>query len=564
MRFAIQSYVTAGSTIASIWGYVATKLYFYPEPFSLRRVAANPYRPVSLSFMMYLVPMVLAVTVAWGYPPAINIDTSIQVIYVIQGIMLPSAAIGPFLLIIGSLVVAAFSAYPFIVLTRLRSQLEDKEVRRALKVFTLAFSAIAATLFLAVGLASFGYSIRGSANFLSVILIIVAVREFRKPTFLKSFLGVIPSLESTPTSSHADQMILVYDEGDEKFGPISNYIVEGVSRKNRVIYFHQGDEALIREGLAREGVDVKRYMLKGFLRLSPLGSIYQTRGALDDTPMESSRELALEARTLGNEGLRIILDYDDFTVRPIQKFVEHLLDPRWTSPDHYVHVLMAFGSTAFQGKDSAFTKLKSTIRVLNMSESLDIFSRTVGLSHTEIAGTKMLVEYDPRSDYERILKSLLAEFASNFERTVIFTRRDSPVYPLVQQQLGSKIFVLTSRVSYPRQESENIVLLPAYDSSLLLDALNKTIEAYAGGPFGIIFDNISHYIFTLGPERSYSLVRQSLELMVSSRITAIFLLNMGAHDAKTISQFENMFDIELISRPGARTPEVRKRLVVTS
>jgi len=113
-------------------------------------------------------------------------------------------------------------------------------------------------------------------------------------------------------------------------------------------------------------------------------------------------------------------------------------------------------------------------------------------------------------------------------------------------------------------ENENLFLLPTYDTSLLLDALNKTIEAYSGSPFTIIFDNISHFVFTLGPERTYSLVRQALELMISDKITAIFLMNSKAHDQKVMSTFENMFDIELIYEPGAQNPKIRRKQIVTS
>jgi hypothetical protein len=115
-------------------------------------------------------------------------------------------------------------------------------------------------------------------------------------------------------------------------------------------------------------------------------------------------------------------------------------------------------------------------------------------------------------------------------------------------------------VSYPKVESENVVLIPAFDSSLILDSINKTIEAYAATPFTIIFDNISHQIFTFGTERAHSFVRQGLELMASNRITGVFLLNYPAHDTKTVSMFENLFDLELVSRPGARIPEVRKKI----
>jgi len=124
---------------------------------------------------------------------------------------------------------------------------------------------------------------------------------------------------------------------------------------------------------------------------------------------------------------------------------------------------------------------------------------------------------------------------------------------------GLKMFVLTSRVSYPKVESADVVLIPSFDSSLILDSMNKTIEAYAANPFTIIFDSVSHQIFTLGAERAHSFVRQGLELMVSNRITGIFLLNYASHDQKIVSMFENLFDLELVSRAGARIPDVRKK-----
>src|SRR5207244_3243598 len=513
---------------------------------------------------VYLVPMVLGIVVAWTVPSAIATGSAVQVTYVIEGITLPSAVTGPIMLDIGVALVSAFTIYPFAVLSRLRSQLRDKDVRGALRIFASAFSLISITLLAGDAVSSFGYSIQGTTNFLSVILIIVAVRAFRKPSFLKSFLGVVPSLESSPNASHYDQMILIHGPGNEKFGPISKYITDGVNRRNRVIYFHHDDEADIREGLSRQGIDVTRYALKGSLRLQSLGSIYPNKGILDDTPLELTRELLLEARTLGKEGLSVILDYDDFVFRPFKKFVQHLTEPRWMTPDHSLHILMAFSSTVFRGEEASLAELENKIRTLDMSESTDVFSQTVGLTHEEIVGKKLLLQFDPQSDYEGVFRSLLAESSSNFERTVAFTRKDSPIDTLVQRQPGAKIFVLTSRVSYPKMESENLVLLPSYDTSLLLDALNKTIEAYAGSSYTIIFDNISHFVFTLGPERTYSLVRQALELMISNKITAIFSMNSKAHDPKIVSTFENMFDLEIVCEMGMRVPEVKKKLAVTS
>src|SRR5262252_3628602 len=45
MVFGTQLLVTSGASIAMIWGYVATRLYMYPEPLNLRRLVSSPFRP---------------------------------------------------------------------------------------------------------------------------------------------------------------------------------------------------------------------------------------------------------------------------------------------------------------------------------------------------------------------------------------------------------------------------------------------------------------------------------------------------------------------------------------
>jgi len=237
----------------------------------------------------------------------------------------------------------------------------------------------------------------------------------------------VPSLESSPTASHSDQTILIHGPGTEKFGPISKYIIDGVSQHNRVIYFHHDEETTIREGLSRQGIDLTRYTLKGSLRLQSLGSVYANKGIPEDTPIELAQELLAEAKTLGNEGLSVVLDYDDFAVRPLQKFVQHLTDPRWTSPDHSLHVLMAFDSAVFRGEEPSLAKLESKIRTLDLSESMDTFSRTVWIVSRrdcwqEAYSLNLIRKVIPTG----FSKSVFAESASNFQRTVVFTRKGAP------------------------------------------------------------------------------------------------------------------------------------------
>src|SRR5207249_11561378 len=89
MRSALQSVITAGALIATIWGYVATKLYLYPQPLSLRRILSGPFRPVFLFFAVYLVLMVLGIVVALTIPSALAFCFAVHSTYVFEGITIP-------------------------------------------------------------------------------------------------------------------------------------------------------------------------------------------------------------------------------------------------------------------------------------------------------------------------------------------------------------------------------------------------------------------------------------------------------------------------------------------
>ncbi len=565
IRLTTQAFSASAAIIATLWGLLVTKLYFYPEKFSLRSALSNPLKPIHSAFLLYLVPMVTLIIMTIADPTSIDPSPSRQAFYVLDNTYSETVGLSPLLLTVAATLISAFTLYSFVVLSRLRSQLKDREVRGALRVIARCFATIATMLLFGYALSSFGYSLLGLVNLVGVILLVVAVTAFKRPTFLKAFLGLVPSLGPNPALMRGDQIILIYGNDEAKITPIARFVNEGVNQQNRVLYFHSNDETTAREELSRNGVDVKHNLTKGDLRLPSIDSLYQGENLLDEeAAIGQCQELANETKALGKNGLRIVIDYGDSTKRPYQKFVNHIADPRWATPDHYVQVMMTFANRAFENEKATLDLLKSKVPVIDLTESTNVFSRTVGLSHDEIAGQKILLEYDPLSGYEKILRTLATEAASNFERVILFTRKDSPIHSAMEAEIGLKMFVLTSRVSYPKVESENVVLIPAFDSSLILDSMNKTIEAYAATPFTIIFDNISHQIFTLGTERAHSFVRQGLELMVSDRITGVFLLNYPAHDPKTVSMFENLFDLELVSRPGARIPEVRRKLSLTA
>lgn len=558
IRLTTQLFMGAAATITALWGQLVTKLYLYPEKFTLRSALVNPLRRIHLAYLLYLLPGLLVVALSWVQQSSIDTNPNMEALYIFDGGYFRTVAYSPLMLTFAAAVIIAFTIFPLLILSHLRAQLKDQEIRDSLRIIASSFALIATLLLIGNALSNFGYSILGSVHLISLLLLIVAVQAFKKPTFLKAFLGVLPSLEAYASPMRSDQAVLVYKDEESRFHALSRFVNEGVTEEGLVLYFYNGDETDIRQELSRLGVNVKLHMTKGSLRLISLGSLYQGRGLIDEEAAISTCEkIVEESRTLRKKRLNIVIEYGDIVKRPYQKFVGHLADPRWTSPDHFVKVLMTFAKHTFEGQDQ-LDLLKSKVSVLDLTESGNFFSRTVGFSHNEIAGKKILFEFDPLLDYERVLRSIVVEGASNLERVVLFTRKESPIYSIVGGEPGIRLFILTSRVSYARPEGESLFLLPVYDTSQILDFLHKTVEAYSSSSLTIIFDSVSHFILTLGTERAYSFVRQALELIVSDKITAVFLINSRAHDKRTISMLESLFDLELAFEGGARVPEIRR------
>ena len=561
LRLSTNAMVAGAATIALVWGYLATKLYKYPKRFSLRSSLHRPIRSIQFMFLLYILPM--AITVATSFLPGSITPDPINATFVLSGEKSTVVGFSLTFLAIASTVVVAFVTYPLVVLVSLRSQLRDPEVRYALKVIASCFGIISGLMLTLNALDTSGISITGVGNLVSVSLLIIVDRAFSKPSFLKAFLGVVPPIESLNHNRREDIRILLYRKDDEKFNPVVKFVTEALNQGSMVAYFYRGEPASIWEALSRHGFDPRSFPATSNLQLIPFSTLYRDETSKNgEAALGIAGKLAEEAMTLGRTSLRIVVDYGPYSSKPFDAFVNHIADPRWTNVGHYVGVLMTFSSAVFEGQDGALSLLRSKIDTAELSDLVDSFSKSIGFSHAEIAGKKILLEYEPASGYERVLKSLLVESSSNFERAALFTHRDSPLYPLFGELTGAKVFVLTSRVSYPRLEEGNRVLLPAYESALLLDALDKTIQAYAGASVIIVFDSISHNIFTLGPDKAVSLLRQALEMMISNKVTVVFLMNIAAHDQKTVSTFESIFDIAVVCRTGARIPEVKRRLNV--
>jgi hypothetical protein len=187
------------------------------------------------------------------------------------------------------------------------------------------------------------------------------------------------------------------------------------------------------------------------------------------------------------------------------------------------------------------------------------FSKTFGLSHQQMVGKRMLFEFDPSSHYERVIQVFATEALAHREPIVIFTRRGTAIHSSLSEQKGVKFFCLTQQVSAPKEFSENEMLLPSNDTSLMLDIFDKTLKAHPQGVVNVVFDSLSDLVFIVGFEKTYRFMRYAVEMLASPRNTVLFLLNQHAHDPQVMSGLRGLFSDQIsFGEEGIQTVKLSK------
>ncbi len=199
-------------------------------------------------------------------------------------------------------------------------------------------------------------------------------------------------------------------------------------------------------------------------------------------------------------------------------------------------------------------EIASSTRVMQHS-----FSKTFGLNHQQMADRRILLEFDPASNYEKAIHDFASEALANLEPVVIFSRRGSTIHSSLRNQKAVKFFCLTQQVSVPKEFSENEILLPSNDISLMLDVFDKTLKAHREGIVNVVFDSLSDLILSVGFEKTYRFVRYAVEMLASPKTTVLFLLNQNAHDSKVTSSMRGLFSDQMsIGKEGIQTVKLSK------
>jgi len=183
---------------------------------------------------------------------------------------------------------------------------------------------------------------------------------------------------------------------------------------------------------------------------------------------------------------------------------------------------------------------------IDLIEYIGSFSKLIGLDHRRLVGRNILLEFNPSSDYERVVNRLAKESRANVEPIFVFTSTTSPLHTQLAKQHSIKFFLTSFSTSIPKSTSENTVLLPAKNAPLILDAISKILETYENTNVCFVFDILSELLATIGRERTFTFLRHALDLLSSKKVTSLFLLNTSAHQTEVVSRLRSLFSNQLV------------------
>lgn len=170
------------------------------------------------------------------------------------------------------------------------------------------------------------------------------------------------------------------------------------------------------------------------------------------------------------------------------------------------------------------------------------FSGRMDMPNTFLQGRNFLLEIDPSTSYEEIVKEFATENISTKSIVFAFTTKGSPVYRALAGGMDVKFYMMSTDVSYPKPTGKpNEVLVPQNDVAVILHLISQTIGSTEGNGVALVFDNISDLILSSGFENSYKFLKQANQVLSEPRVTSVFLMTKSAHEEREVLLVKSLF-----------------------
>ncbi len=379
----------------------------------------------------------------------------------------------------------------------------------------------------------------------------------------RSIVSFGTNKDSVLNIKEGELAVLTYTSAADKMKAFSSFIREGLANGDKVCYIYPDEESPeVRKRLVQHGINpdkADRSEKSGNLMLKSASEFYLTKGKFDVMAIiKKELELRSQAKRAGYKHFRYLDDLGNlsFLEGDWEAFMEYWDDPSWevlSGPGQGLlsgPFIMELTAINVDGRSDQSTRRilnalkgerQSQIRLFDFLEYTDAFSKLVRVSHEDLQGRRILLEFDPTSDYEQIVENIAKEALAHLEPVFVFTRHASGVYEPLARQRSVKILLMSASASTSKPISDNQIILPADNTPLVLDSLRELTSRTENENLLLIFDNISELIMCVGFDKAYKFLLCAMEMLSSKPAIALFLINKSAHGPQETSRVRGLF-----------------------
>ncbi len=162
-----------------------------------------------------------------------------------------------------------------------------------------------------------------------------------------------------------------------------------------------------------------------------------------------------------------------------------------------------------------------------------------------IEGSKILLEYSSNSGFEDLVKKFFDEGIANAEMCTLFTSKSSKLYRALKGKRMVRIIAASSLVSAPDELPDGEIQIPDKELGLVTSLVTDLFENNKSVALSFVFDSITELIRGERWEQIYSGIKQLIELLNPSTVTAIFLVSKETTEERFLGALRGLFSVQM-------------------
>jgi hypothetical protein len=434
-------------------------------------------------------------------------------------------------IIASAILMVSFLGLPVLSFYRQSRSVRDKTASVSMKI--ISFCWIMFPLFLFFPIAAGGYQLATSQNIGFLVdgfLFILMSFALREPTVLARIVTAGETMNEVLNSRSETDTIVLYNTESDRRKLVETVVKNGLSfGQNIICRVTKSDVPFYRALL--KSTDLREPKVGNNVTIQSIEAVSPDADVGKPTSWFASLEL---------------VDLDELGFERSREAIDRIVASDSTfkrGPPRRIWALNIDGAQA--GILDLLTTRNPTARVVDWARQRDMFSDRLALKHEDILGRRLLLEYEPTSNYEEIVQMFVKEFQANVESVSIFTNAGSPVHREFMDQRNVRLFSFSTKTSTPSRINNEQILLPERDTSLLLDAVDKLLQAHAGRRIGIVFEVFTYIILSLGFEKAYGVISSVVEMAEAELATILVMVNSDALETRALSGLRGLFQSQL-------------------